>query len=140
MSLATRGYGNGTLVGSIAEVSRRGYFFVDHTAALCPDEVFDLISTCRSAAMQVDESHVFAWDYTTPALCESGTSLATGATWEIISGTAVTLGSNSLDTTNELSASFVTAVEVGLSSVKTTITLADDRVLVGVINFKVYEC
>ena len=140
MSLATRGYGNGTLTGSIAEVSRRGYFFVDQTAALCPDEVFDLISTCRSAAMQVDESHVFAWVYTTPALCEGGTSLAVSSAWEIISGTSVTLGSNSLDTTNELSASFVTAVEVGLSSVKTTITLADDRVLVGVINFKVYEC
>jgi len=140
MSLATRGYGNGTLTGSIAEVSRRGYFFVDHTLPLCPDVKFDMVSTCQGYAMQVDESHVFAWDYTTPALCESGTSLATGATWEIISGTAVTLGTNSLDTTTELSASFVNAVEVGLSSVKTTITLEDGRSLVGVINYKVYEC
>lgn len=140
MSLATRGYGNGTLVGSIAEVSRRGYFFVDHAAALCPDVVLDMASACRGTVMQVDESHIFAWDYTKPALCEGGTSIAVSATWEIISGTSVSLGSNSLDTISELSAAFVTAVEIGLSLVKTTITLEDGRVLVGVINYKVYEC
>jgi hypothetical protein len=86
--------------------------------------------------MSVDEIDAVGWSYFKAVKNE----FALNAVWEVISGTSVTIGSNTIDVDNSLVSSFFNAIDVGISKVKTTVSLSDNRVLVGVVTVNVGQC
>jgi hypothetical protein len=86
--------------------------------------------------MILDEIETVGWSYQKSAPVET----ATIADWEVLSGTSVTLGTSTIDIDNSLVSAFFNAVEIGITKIKTTVMMSDDRVLIGIVTINVHEC
>jgi len=92
--------------------------------------------SCEAMSMLVSETQSPAWSFAISAPSEQAIS----SVWEVLSGTSVTLVNDFIDNPNHLVTSLVNATELGLTKLKTTVTLTDDRVMVGILSINVHEC
>jgi len=111
---------------------------ISTTGILTPSIILDANNACQSICLINGTKTILAWDLETRSPVERSTIVSTN--WEILSGSAVEILGQQIDPNNFYSTVGVLAVKLGTSVIKTTTSLSDGRVIVGILNIVVNEC
>jgi predicted ABC-type sugar transport system permease subunit len=86
--------------------------------------------------LRIGQTDLPAFDYSVSA----GSAMSTGASWELESGSAITLGVTSNNPGTGQTTATVTGATLGTTVLKATVALDDTRVLVDCIHVTVTPC